>query len=60
MNRFAILCIGYILGLGAAVLMDTLGEAKLINLKQEDWRCVEYLPNSADCAVYERVGRPRE
>lgn len=26
-------------------------------LNKAEWRCVEYMPGSADCAVYERVGR---
>lgn len=60
MRAIPFLAIGYIIGLLMAVIFDMLGEAQLITEKKSEWRCVEYMPDSAECAVYERVGRPRE
>lgn len=54
-NGWVWLFIGYLLGLGLAVLINHLKEPPT-RLKKSEWRCVEYTPGSAECAVYERIG----
>lgn len=52
--------VGYMLGLLMAVIMDNIASRSVVVLEKPQWRCIEYVPNSAQCAVYERIGIQRE
>lgn len=52
------LLLGLMMLLCGAILAVSLMKISLeraIVLPKDEWRCIEYQPGSAECAVYERV-----
>jgi len=47
----------FLLGVFLALTLMDLSMDKAILLEKAQWRCIEYMPGSADCAVYERVDK---
>ena len=48
-----------LIAIGAAFtfsLMSSALEGTII-LRKDQWRCIEYLPGAAECAVYEHGGK---
>lgn len=50
----------FLAGVFLTIFIHLLASSTLIVLPEDQWRCIEYQPGSAECALYERVGRPRE